>query len=190
MASTACCRQCYGLQKSRSESYQLSPYPGPWSGSQQPKQRHSTNWGASCHCKCPVAEPVERQLAAGEAQGILLGEPSEEEDPSVLALPQALVACQYCLSQNTNLWICKACDKSATASANCVVESFPPHGGCVVTLPTLCQCILFVWGVLIPAQLCAASSAHIVLLHGQHLHGQSGLVPRVLESQFAAYWEP
>jgi len=69
----------------------------------------------------PVANPVKHLLDAGEEQGILLDEHSiafdDKVDPPRLALPQALVTCQYWVSRDTNLKIGEACGESG--NRNC-----------------------------------------------------------------------
>jgi len=120
----------------------------------------------------PVSEPVKLQLAAGEEQGILLSEPSEEEVSEVLALPWALVAHQYWVSRNTNLRNNEVCGESDNCICHQCRRKFFLHTAAACPCPpTLCECVLTVRGILIPTRLCAAPSAHIALPHGQHVRG-------------------
>jgi len=58
-------------------------------GASQPLEVLSTT------ASVPASEPVKLQLAAGEEQVILLGEPSEKDTTEVLALPRAVTARQH-----------------------------------------------------------------------------------------------
>jgi len=78
----------------------------------------------------------------------------------------------------------------ATAFASSVGGSLPPHGGCVSTPPTLCQCILPVWRSFLSVWLCAAPSVHITLPHGQYICGRRSHVLGVPGSYPAVHWRP
>jgi len=85
-----------------------------------PVSTPSSLQGATLHSEVPStgasspdSNPVELQLAAGEEQGILLGENptggEDQDDSPILALPRALVARQYWVSKDTDLKIGHTC---------------------------------------------------------------------------------
>jgi len=102
--------ECEEVEASRTNS---PPTQAPGSAPSSPKGAAVSPKELSTSTSGPASEPVKLQLAAGEEQGILLGEPSleadDEENSPVLALLRALVARQYWVSQNTNLRIGNAC---------------------------------------------------------------------------------
>jgi len=92
------------------------PPPDPVSAPRSPRAAPAQTEVLSTSNNTPVANLVKLQLATREAQGILYGVPSSNQDeddgtPS-LALPQALVPRQSWVSQDTNLRIRKTCGEA------------------------------------------------------------------------------
>jgi len=93
-----------------------SPPPAPVSAPSSPRATPAQTEVLSTSNNTPVANPVELQLATGEAQGILYGVPSfnpdEDDGTPSLALLQALVTRQSWVSQDTNLRIRETCGEA------------------------------------------------------------------------------